>query len=80
MADSATHYRVFLAKHYCWMLGKAFEDAVTEQRISFVRIDQTCFDLRGGLALINLPLFQGTRGGDFWVTSTGSSMVSLLIC
>ena len=32
MNDSATHYRVLLAKHYSWMLGKAFEDAVTEQR------------------------------------------------
>ena len=38
MADSATHYRFLLAKHYCWMLGKAFEDAVTEQRKEFVEL------------------------------------------
>jgi SAM-dependent methyltransferase len=38
MADSATHYRVLLAKHYCWMLGKAFEDAVTEQRREFTKL------------------------------------------
>jgi SAM-dependent methyltransferase len=38
MADSATHYRVLLAKHYCWMLGKAFEDAVTEQRREFTEL------------------------------------------
>src|ERR1700757_4374520 len=28
---------------------------------SFVRIDQTCFGRRGGLAPISLPLFQGSR-------------------
>ena len=38
MVDSATHYRFLLAKHYCWMLGKAFEDAVTEQRREFVEL------------------------------------------
>jgi SAM-dependent methyltransferase len=38
MADSVTHYRVLLAKHYCWMLGKAFEDAVTEQRKEFTEL------------------------------------------
>jgi SAM-dependent methyltransferase len=38
MADTATHYRVLLAKHYCWMLGKAFEDAVTEQLIEFTEL------------------------------------------
>ena len=38
MNDSATHYRVLLAKHYSWMLGKAFEDAVTEQRREFAEL------------------------------------------
>ena len=38
MADSAPHYRVLLAKHYSWMLGKAFEDAVTEQRREFAEV------------------------------------------
>jgi hypothetical protein len=32
---------------------------------SGVRIDQTCFGERGGLAPMSLPLFQGTRG-VFW--------------
>ena len=36
-------------------------------------------DLRGGLAPIRFPLFQGTRG-NFWVNSTGSGMVNLLSC
>ncbi len=32
MTESAAHYRNLLAKHYSWMLGKTFEEAVTEQR------------------------------------------------
>jgi hypothetical protein len=38
MVDSAAHYRVLFAKHYCWMLGTAFEDAVTEQRRQFTEL------------------------------------------
>ena len=38
MTDSATHYRVLLAKHYSWMLGRTFEDAVTEQRREFAAL------------------------------------------
>jgi SAM-dependent methyltransferase len=38
MVDSATHYRILLAKHYSWMLGTAFEDAVTEQRRQFTEL------------------------------------------
>ena len=38
MVDSATHYRILLAKHYCWMLGSAFEDAVTERRRQFTEL------------------------------------------
>src|SRR5262249_423602 len=42
---------------------------------SRVRIDQTCFGERGGLAPMSLPLFQGTRGGCK-ITSTGLDMVN----
>src|SRR5438105_3406064 len=38
---------------------------------SLVRIDQTCFGRRGGLAPISLPLFQGSRREPWGVASVG---------
>src|SRR5271169_2652079 len=47
---------------------------------SLVRIDQTCFGRSGGLAPVNLPLFQGVRldvaGDDFSL----SCIIILLVC
>src|ERR1700730_18425464 len=45
---------------------------------SLVRIDQTCFGRRGGLAPINLPLFQGSRREAWGLASVGSCIVVLL--
>jgi SAM-dependent methyltransferase len=38
MVDSTTHYRVLLAKHYSWMLGKEFEQAVADQLREFTAL------------------------------------------
>src|SRR5579864_1014691 len=46
---------------------------------SLVRIDQTCFGRSGGLAPINLPLFQGGRLKAAGAEVSSSCMVILLV-
>jgi hypothetical protein len=46
---------------------------------SLVRIDQTRLGRRGGLAPINLPLFQGSRRGA-WGNATKWSCIVVLLC